>query len=150
MKITVMYKEQPSILMDSHQVINAEELFNDVEDASCVDIRCERVLDEIVYHHRDEALSNIVSKLRYGGTISLEGVDYAILCKNVMLGKHAPLDLNTLLYADSRQSLSYLLEMTQKLEALGLKVDTSKYSSDTDTYECPFYTIEAHRPNVEK
>lgn len=150
MKITVNYKEPPSIDIEGHVIISVEELFQKVEDASCTEIRFERVLDEIEYPSRDEALGNILSKLRYGGTISLEGVDYSVLCRNAMLGKHTPQEFNHLLYANNRQSLSFLTEMITKIEGHGLKVSSAKYSSDTDTYECPFYTIEAYRPNVKK
>ncbi len=150
MKITIRYNNEPVLDSSEYSVISIGAL-DTIDNASCEEVRLDRVLDEMEESNRINILTEAIAKLRYGATLSLEGLDYAVLCRNVGLGKYTPEEVNKKLYSYKVSGSLYFLQgMIDILTGKGLEVVSAKYSSEVNTYECPYYSIKVRRPNVKK
>lgn len=146
MKITLVLDNKPKLESEDYQVIDLMDL-DAIQDASCLDIRMEDVLDKIEYAAREKVLKVAISKMRYGASIFIEGLDYCVVSRNIVLGKYRSEEVNSLY--KNKKSLSYMVEMIHLLENNGLKPEMVSYNNyEGDEANQPIYCIKAYRPNV--
>lgn len=143
MKITIVDEAGSNLESPDFVEVKIEDI-DKVEDASCKVVRLGRVLDRCSLTRRFAVIEALVKKLRYGGYIKMEGLDYFVLSKSVVLGTCDIVKYNELV--DGCKSFATMQTTIDILESLGLNVDSVNYLSlNTDIYECPFYAIEARR-----
>ena len=122
------------------QYLTMDELHT-IKAASCNDLRINNVLD---YSNQPElVLSDILSKIRYDGTLHLNGVDLMAVCQQVAVGILNIYQAQELLYKD-RLSTRTLETISQQIKQSGFVVKIA--TLDNSTYR---YSIVAHRPKNE-
>jgi len=140
MKIAIIhpYLKEPIIESD-RESINLNEL-NNFADSSCDSIYLTDALDFVPINDRSNALDLVVSKLRYGGSLVVRGLDLTDVSRMIYLKE---LDINSamsILY-NNRQSAESLPTIKERLKLMGLHV-ISCYQENL------YYQIEVKRPDV--
>jgi hypothetical protein len=90
-------------------------------DGSLENLNLGHVIDTVPYPERDNVLRGLINKLRYGGTISIEGVDLEEINRAMYQGYLEVNDANGLLY-NQRRSASSMNEVISLFHSLNLKV----------------------------
>lgn len=134
MKIYIT-KEQPKIQDEEILVVHPDEL-DKIENASCTLVKLGDTLD--FYTNRFELLGGALSKLRYGATLSMEGVDIGVLTRSAYNGRYSNQELNDIIYR-GRASVSDLDETKRFLLEHGMTIKVVRYEDHK------FY-LEAERP----
>ena len=112
--------KEPSLVEDADYIfITPEDMIN-VDAASCMHIRLNNTLD--LYQNRVDILKVALSKIRYGGNISISGIDIHILSRFMYDGRYTNAELNSLLFAQT--SYSDVHEMIDLLQASGFVIET--------------------------
>lgn len=120
----------------AHQIhVNA---VGEIPDGSCDEIILNDTLDYIA--DRDAAFAAIAAKLKYGGSISVEGNDIVEWCRNITIANKNLSDINNSLYG-KRASISDLNVMVDLLHSFGFEIIYRRLMATT-------YSIKAQRPNA--
>jgi len=130
---------KPGQTVDSerHDIIcDLEEMVQQVPSSAATVIDCQDSLDYVM--NQIETLSVVVSKLRYGGRITLHGLDLYELSLRLLRGEVNLQETSNLIY-NGRQSSTGLLDVMHKLEQLGLTIQIGRLN------EIEYY-ISAERP----
>jgi len=139
MKRIRLYKDLPlqNTQEEDWNYITTDEL-HILKSASCDKLEINNILD---YSNQPEmVLSDILSKIRYNGTLELSGVDLIAVSQQISIGALNIYQAQELLYNDrlSTRTLEYV--MTQ-IKNAGFIITTAIL--DNSTYR---YSITAHRP----
>lgn len=109
-----------------------------VSAGSCDEILLHDTLDYI--SNRVEGLKRVISKLKYGGTLVVEGNDIIDWARNIFIA-HDDLDkINEYLY-EGRQSADCINNMCQNLSVLGLEIIHRRLMATR-------YSVKARRPDA--
>ncbi len=121
---------------DEHQSLLVN--IDSVSAASCDEILLHDTLDYIP--NRIEGLQKVVSKLKYGGTLTIEGNDLIDWARNIFI-THKNLDeANRELY-DGKQSIDDINNVCYNLEQFGLEITYKRLMATR-------YSIKAKRPDA--
>jgi hypothetical protein len=93
------------------------EVLNQIPDAICTEILMIDTLD----YAPPEILSEIVKKLRHGGSVQIISTDLFEICRSIFLGLIPMEECNAHL-TNGRIKLVPLIQMKQQLEELGLQI----------------------------
>ena len=134
MKIIISDKEL-EIKDDDFKVISPSQI-GSVQDSSCTEIQLLDTLD--YYAERETLLKSVIEKVRYGGQISISGLDGYLLSRKTVFGECSIESMSKSLY-DGRQSISSIHNMRQFFDELGWKHISSNYRGES-------YNIVQERP----
>jgi hypothetical protein len=135
MKIQV--GKEPSETIDAEYVFIQPEGLVEVDNASCTHLKLGNTLDLYRSKNRDDILKVALGKIRYGGKITLDGLDISVIGRNMYNGRYTNSEINNILF--SNLSMSDIKEMTDILLASGFEIERSRFDDSS-------YYIEASRP----
>lgn len=107
-----------------------------IDDGSCPEIILSDTLDFV--YNREEVLQEVVKKLKYGGTIVINGVDINLTAKGIVTGRIQLPEIKELMY-NQKLSTDNLDNMLNNLRMLGLEPQTYNIQGY-------FYSVTARRP----
>lgn len=116
-----------------------------IEPASCFQIVADGMIDYIPLDKIVPVLNYWITRLRHGGKIVVGGTDSMEVCRRYYSGEISTLEFNESVHGthDSawnfKQSQSNLMEITEVLQTIGLKIIKRKLIKHN-------YIIEAERP----
>ena len=140
MKLNICCSTQQKITNYTNLVLEENTVdLNTVINSSCEEIIVSNVLDHLIYENAKQALREILSKLRLGGTITITGVDAKALSRMVVSE------------SVSIEQLNQILSNTKSLNTI-FNIRTALIQSDL-TIESDFingysYSIVAKRKKV--
>jgi hypothetical protein len=117
-------------------IINFQDLPN-LEKSSCMELNISGILDYVPMEERDKLLETCVSKLRYGGTLHLSGLDLMEMARYLNGGL---VDINSAcktIYGNKLSATSMGI-MLDKIKKYGLDMSKAKYDNI-------FYAISCRR-----
>lgn len=138
MKIQIIENEdkaKTSTIKDDFLPITLDGLAK-IENASCTDIRVGQILD--LASKRELLLDSIITKLRYGGSIFIEGLDLIALTDAITFGQFNNVEASQLIYGDNRRSISDFINMVNTLKNKGLNITIKRLDGI-------FFFVEAER-----
>ncbi len=109
-----------------------------LEDSICTELYAGVVLD--YYINRNEVLTMLVKKIRYGGKLILYGTDLLCVAFSFSSGSINSQQASDTLYG-GKQSTSSMEHMCELLKSMGLNILTTNLINDR-------YTITAQRPEI--
>lgn len=115
----IFIQQHPEQRNDSADIVCNIEQLASIPAAVATEILCEDAAD--YSNNRVETLSNIISKLRYGGRLIITGVDINEVSREV-LNKNISIDDAAALLYGGRQSVSSALKMRELFTSFGLEV----------------------------
>ena len=118
-----------------HNIVPLNNL-NDIHQASCDDILVHDCCDYIP--QRTQVLQAIASKLRYGGTVHISGIDFLEVAHALVRGEILLRDTHNLVYS-GKSACSTLSDIVKELRTMGMDI----VSNRLDGYS---YHIVAARP----
>ena len=142
MKLAIIhpYLKEPIIEKD-RQSVSINEL-NRIPFSSCTSIYVADTLDFIKVNDRMNAMSQAISKLRYGGIIIFRGLDLMEVSR-LVFSKEIDVGMAQQALYNNRQSSESLSGMLSQLKEMGLEL-VSSYIDNM------FYQVEARRPNAQQ
>ncbi len=97
-----------------------------VSDASCDEINIGGTLDYIPGPHRIAVLQKILSKLRYEGSVEIEGADILAISRGIYYGNLVSDNICALLY-NGKNSIDSVSNLVLLLEQRGLPVTVRQH-----------------------
>lgn len=97
---------------------------NNMIGGSIANLSIKDSLDLVPYKDRQVTLTNICSKIMYGGTLEIEGVDYEDIIRAGYRGDIYIEEFNQLV--NEKESISGMSNVAMDLEALGFKIITKR------------------------
>lgn len=117
---------------------NLEDVIKNTPEGSVGNLYIADTLDSVEYSHRQELITLLSAKVRYGGYLELTGIDLLDLARAVNQGYLGSSEVNNLLFNNHR-SASHLDEMVEIISKLGFVVINQRRNKYT-------YYIKAQRP----
>jgi len=121
---------------ENENQIHIEQLSN-ILDGSCDTLELMAILDYYPNRNRQEIFNTAISKIKYGGTISLSGLDIIEVARQIYTGNIQEQEASNILYKEGsnnrRCSSSSLMEVINILQAsnftiLVKDIDSNAYS----------------------
>lgn len=128
--------KQKSPVEDNEYTFILPEDLPKIESASCLHIRLGNTLD--FYRNRDDLLKLTLSKIRYGGKISMCGTDVEVLARGIYNGAFSKEQINDMLYSD-KASISDCQSVKNILLESGFVLEKTRFENTE-------YFLEATRP----
>lgn len=98
----------------------------DIIPNSCDVIKIGDVLDYVDMKSRRIILMELVTKLRFGGKLYIEGLDITQLAHSIVFGTMSVEEATFQIFNDGKKSASCLFSIVETLEGLGLDIEVSE------------------------
>lgn len=131
MKYKICLQTMPENINVSEYIYILPNDINKIDISSAEEIRVGQLLDNI--DNRQEAINVLISKLRIGGILTLEGIDIIEISKQILLGNISIDIANRLIY--ERRSMDSLCRSIPVLQNIGCEIIEKRL----DMQKCLYY-----------
>jgi hypothetical protein len=137
---TIIFIPNITIVNDIGNQVSIQDV-NTITDGSCRELILYDCIDYIDHRQKINLLNLLLSKVRYGGELIIEGTDLVEVSRSLIIGQINLDDTRKLLY--KANNLSTCEEMSSLLESRGFSIIHRRVNNYV-------YTIRAKRPEAAK
>lgn len=124
MKLYIAHKSSNEIRHNDELPISLNDM-GQIENGSCLKIRANNILDYVAWKDRQDLLKMLVSKLRFNGELSLNGIDLFSISHYIDTGQLSIEEMNLSLL-NGRLSTDCMFMVEKSIKDLGMEIIQSK------------------------